>query len=94
MEGIRSSKWKRRYEMLLQFVREHQRYPSRHHVEEHQLLNWLKYNRKLINKGELDPERVKLIEQLQSLRASVEEMEGTCQEALGNETESSQGEAE
>lgn len=33
------------------------------------MLNWLKYNRKLVNKGKLPPERLELFEELRQLSA-------------------------
>lgn len=41
--------------------------PSKHRVEEHNMLNWVKVNRKLINAGKLKLERVKMFEKLQAL---------------------------
>ena len=34
------------------FVMEYHRNPSRHRIEEHDHLNWLKANRKVMNKGD------------------------------------------
>ena len=47
------------------------RNPSKHRIEEHNMLNWLKANRKLLNKGELKEERVRLFEKLMGMGESV-----------------------
>ena len=44
-------------------AREH-RNPSRHRIEEHDVLNWLKANRKLVNAGKMKAERAELFEKL------------------------------
>ena len=40
------------------------RNPSRHRIEEHDMLNWLKANRKHLNAGAMKPERIELFKQL------------------------------
>ena len=42
----------------MDFLEENHRNPSKHRIEEHDFLNWLKANRKLMNAGEMKPERV------------------------------------
>jgi len=34
--------------------------PSRHRIEEHDMLNWLKANRKVLNAGKMKGERVEM----------------------------------
>jgi hypothetical protein len=41
-----------------EFIEREHRNPSKHRIEEHDMLNWLKANRKKMNAGELKPERV------------------------------------
>lgn len=36
------------------------RNPSKHRIEEHRMLNWIKHNRKLMNAGELKLERLEM----------------------------------
>ena len=36
-------------------------------MEEHDMLNWLKANRKLMNAGKMKPERIKMFEELLTL---------------------------
>ena len=40
------------------------RNPSKHRIEEHLMLNWIKHNRKLMNAGGMKEERVKLFREL------------------------------
>lgn len=51
----------------MEFIKTNKRNPSRHRIEEHNMLNWLKASRKLINAGKMKPERVKMFEELQEL---------------------------
>ena len=44
-------KWNQRYQEVVNFIETNHRNPSRHRIEEHDLLNWLKANRKLMNKN-------------------------------------------
>lgn len=48
----------KRYDEVVEFVKNNKRNPSRHRIEEHLLLNFVKHNRKLMNKGELNPDRI------------------------------------
>lgn len=51
-------RWQKRYEEVVGFVETSKRNPSRHRIEEHDLLNWLKTTRKRMNAGKLQEERV------------------------------------
>ena len=55
---------------MKEFIEREHRNPSKHRIEEHDMLNWLKANRKTMNKGEMKPERV---ENFKELLALVEE---------------------
>jgi len=50
--------WKKKYEEVVGFIETNHRNPSKHRVEEHLMLNWVKHNRKVMNAGEMRPERV------------------------------------
>jgi len=56
-----------KYEEVMESLKTNKRNPSRHRIEEHNQLNWLKASRKLINAGKMKPERVALFEELQAL---------------------------
>jgi len=44
-----------KYNEVLDFIATNHRNPTRHRLEDHNMLNWLKANRKLMNAGELRP---------------------------------------
>ena len=49
------SLWLAKYNEVLDFIATNHRTLSRYRLEEHNMLNWLKANRKLMNAGELHP---------------------------------------
>ena len=51
-------RWKTRYEEVKTFIETNKRNPSRHRLEEHDMLNWVKANRKKMNVGELQEPRL------------------------------------
>lgn len=60
-------KWQAKYEEVVAFIETNHRNPSKHRIEEHDMLNWLKANRKKMNAGTLKPERVVPFKQLLEL---------------------------
>ena len=57
-------RWMAKYNEVVEFIETNHRNPSRHRIEEHNHLNWLKASRKKMNAGGLKPERVELFERL------------------------------
>ncbi len=55
---------------MVEFISTNHRNPSKHRIEEHDMLNWLKANRKLMNKGEMKGDR---IDWFNELLAKIEE---------------------
>jgi len=51
-------RWLVRYNEVMGFLEKNHRNPSRHRIEEHDMLNWLKANRKAMNTGRMKAERV------------------------------------
>ncbi len=51
-------RWMIRYNEVKSFIEINLRNPSRHRIEEHDYLNWLKANRKALNAGRMKSERV------------------------------------
>ena len=51
-------RWQEKYEEVVGFVKSNHRNPSKHRIEEHDMLNWVKANRKVMNAGKMKPERV------------------------------------
>jgi len=60
-------KWMMKYQKVMESIKAHHHNPSRHRIEEHDMLNRVKANRKLLNVGIMELERVKLFEKLQEL---------------------------
>ena len=60
-------RWLIRYNEVKAFIETNHRNPTRHRIEEHDMLNWIKANRKKMNAGELKPERVVIFQSLLNL---------------------------
>lgn len=60
-------KWLMNYQVVIEFILTNHRNPSKHRIEEHQLLNWVKQQRKLMNAGTLKPERIEPFNRLMEL---------------------------
>lgn len=50
--------WQMHYDVILQYMEKYHRCPSKHRLEDHRMLNWIKYNKKLIAKGEFPADRL------------------------------------
>lgn len=60
-------RWQKQYDDVMEFLAKNHRNPSRNRLEEHDMLNWVKQQRKLKNKGELRADRAEMLERLLSL---------------------------
>ncbi len=58
------TRWLKRYKEVVEFINTNHRNPSRHRIEEHDMLNWLKANRKRMNAGELKESRQGMFKKL------------------------------
>ena len=58
------TRWLTRYQEVVEFIETNHRNPSRHRIEEHDMLNGVKANRKAMNAGKMRPERVEKFEKL------------------------------
>ena len=58
------TRWLTRYNEMKSFIETNRRNPSRHRIEEHDMLNWVKANRKVMNAGKMKPERVEAFKKL------------------------------
>lgn len=56
--------WLAKWQEVIDFMETYHRNPSKHRIEEHLMLNWIKHNRKLMNAGKMKEERVKLFREL------------------------------
>ena len=63
-------RWNIRYQEVRNFIEDNHRNPSKHRIEEHDMLNWVKQQRKLMNAGKLKVER---IERFRELMAQMEQ---------------------
>ena len=65
-------RWMVKYIEVVTFIETNKRNPSRHRIEEHDHLNWLKANRKALNAGKMKSERVekfrRLMEKMEQYR--------------------------
>lgn len=61
------TRWLTRYHEVKTFIEENHRNPSKHRIEEHDMLNWLKANRKKMNAGELPESRLGKFKELLAL---------------------------
>ena len=60
-------RWLARYNEVVGFININHRNPSKHRIEEHDMLNWLKANRKHLNAGSLKTERIERFIELLAL---------------------------
>ena len=60
-------RWLERYNEVKNFIETNHRNPSKHRIEEHLMLNFVKHNRKLMNAGKMKEERVEKFKELLAL---------------------------
>jgi len=60
-------RWLAKYNEVMDFMETNHRNPSRHRIEEHDMLNWLKANQKALNAGKMKAERVEEFTELLKL---------------------------
>ena len=60
-------RWNIRFNEVKSFIETNHRNPSKHRIEEHDMLNWVKANRKAMNAGKLKPSRMEMFKGLLSL---------------------------
>lgn len=60
-------RWMKRYEEVMVFIKSYHRNPSRHRIEEHDMLNWVKANRKRMNASQLKESRLGMFKELLAL---------------------------
>lgn len=57
-------RWLARYNQVKEFIEREHRNPSKHRIEDQDMLNWLKANRTLMNAGTINPNRVEMFRSL------------------------------
>ena len=60
-------RWMVRYEEVMAFIESNHRNPSKYRIEEHDMLNWVKANRKALNAGKMKEERVEAFKRLMEM---------------------------
>ena len=60
-------RWQEKYNEVVTFIETNKRNPSKHRIEEHDMLNWVKQQRKLVNAGKLKEDRVEKFKELLAL---------------------------
>ena len=60
-------RWQKQYEEVVDFIEANKRNPSKHRIEEHDMLNWVKANRKALNAGKMKAERIERFSRLLEL---------------------------
>lgn len=59
--------WQAKYNEVKTFIETNHRNPSRHRIEEHDMLNWLKANRKQMNANSMKQDRIEPFKKLLAL---------------------------
>ena len=60
-------RWQVKYDEVVAFIKANHRNPSKYRIEEHDMLNWVKANRKVMNAGKMKAERVEKFRKLLEL---------------------------
>ena len=60
-------KWRIHYNGIKHFIETNGRNPSKHRIEDRDMLNWLKANRKALNAGKMKPERLEMFRKLMEM---------------------------
>lgn len=68
MRKTNEQRWQENYDQLMAYVLKHHQLPNKKKSEKRGLLNWWKYNQRLIRQGKLSPERTERLRQLSNLR--------------------------
>ena len=68
MTSRNEEKWNANYLALKEYILAYGHLPDKKKVENRGLLNWWKYNRRLLKKGKLDEKRTLLITNLGTMR--------------------------
>lgn len=69
MEGKRELQWHENYNKLKDYILRRHHLPNKAVVEDRGLLNWWKYNKKMIKKGTLSEEKIAMLQELSDMRS-------------------------
>ena len=70
MSSKNEEQWLLNYNALYDYLSVNHQLPDKKKVENRGLLNWWKYNRKLMKEGRLPGERIELMRELNGLRTN------------------------
>lgn len=59
--------WQQKYQKVVEFIETNHCNPSKHRIEEHLMLNFIKHNRKLLNTGKMKADRIEKFKELLAL---------------------------
>ena len=68
--GKNEAKWHSNYQQLKAFIEENGHLPNKYKIENRKLLNWWKYNQKLIKQEKLTEDKALLLKKLGEMRNS------------------------
>ena len=60
-------RWIISYNEVTEIIEQNHHNPSKHRIEEHDMLNWVKANRKALNAGKMKLDRVEAFKKLMAL---------------------------
>lgn len=64
-------RWSIKYQEVMEFIERYHRNPSRHRIEEHLMLNFVKHNRRLYQAGQLKEERIEAFKKLMAIMENI-----------------------
>lgn len=68
MRAKDEQRWHENYMLLKEYIKEHRHLPDKKKVENRGLLNWWKYNKKLVKQGKMDAVRMEMLKELSDMR--------------------------
>ena len=60
-------RWQQNYTQIVKYMKANHRRPSKYHEEDLRMHNWIKYNKKIMNKGLMAAPRLKKFKKLLAL---------------------------
>lgn len=56
--------WQQQYDQIMSYMKVNHRRPSKYHEEDLKMHNWIKYNKKVMNKGLMPAQRLNKFQKL------------------------------
>ena len=67
LDMTQDERWQAQYDQMMAFMKENHRRPSKHKLEEHDMLNWYKHTKKMIARGDYPADRIAKFKILQDI---------------------------